>query len=635
MPDSGAAVGDKPVNHILIWDAESPPPAGGGTTVLWRGFAVASSPDVVSIPQLIEDNADALRARYLAWVYELGELRINGRRLIDHLQLRPGFSYWWMTLLTEKCNFAKSPVIDDAIRLLAFVEWADGRALGRITLASANQPLAECLRAWCEKSGIQFEWQRVAKPMELLSWARRIYSALPVAVQAWVWLAKYLLERWPLRGVGLNEWRQTAGRVTFVTYSDNCVPAAVQRGSYENRYWAHLPDVLKREGCQTNWLHIYVKDNLLPTAERTATVIHAFNKTEQGRQSHVTLDTFISLGVVLKTLRDWLRLTWAGARLSGTLEDQQKSSPDLWPLFRADWQVSMFGAAAMNNLLFLNLLEAALENLPKQQQGIYLQENMGWEFGLIHAWRVAGHGSLTGAPHSTVRFWDLRYFFDPRSYPRMGHNDLPMPDRVACNGPVMRSTYEQGSYPAKELVGVEALRYLHLGSTALNNPSVKSRPNEPVRLLVLGDYLPSNTQLQMKLLEQAVSLLQHQMTITVKPHPNCPIQPGDYPALNLQISMESIAKLLAECDVAFASAVTSAAVDAYCAGVPIVSVLNPSTLNLSPLRGCGGASFASTPKALATALTSSANNAQARVNQPAYFTVHAQIPNWQMLVLGS
>jgi surface carbohydrate biosynthesis protein (TIGR04326 family) len=449
-----------------------------------------------------------------------------------------------------------------------------------------------------------------------------------------VWLAKYLLERWPLRGVGLQAWRQSLGRITFLTYSDNCDPEAIRQGRYENRYWAHLPDVLKRESCQTNWLHLYVRDNLLPTAKQAATLLHAFNQTEQGRQCHVTLDTFLGPGAILRTLRDWLRMTRLGARLGGGLaQAQEGAAPNLWPLLRDDWQKSMFGADAMGNLLFLNLLEAALKNLPKQQQGVYLQENMGWEFGLIHAWQAAGHGHLIGTPHSTVRFWDLRYFFDPRSYMRSGHNDLPIPNQVACNGPVMRATYQQGGYPVEDLLDAEALRYLHLGQTALASDSAQNRKDEPMRLLLMGDYLPGNTQLQMKLLERAVSLLPQQLAITVKPHPNCPIQPADYPALHLRISMEPIAKLLAECDVAYASAVTSAAVDAYCAGVPIVSVLDPDTLNLSPLRGCAGALFASTPEALASALASVANNAQAGVHQPTYFTVDAQLPNWRRLLL--
>lgn len=635
MPDSGASAGGKPGDRLLIWDAETSHPSGDNSaTLLWRSFAAVETADVVSIPQLIEENADSLKARYLAWVYELGEVRFKGRRVVDHLQLRPGFSYWWMTLLVEKCNYSKSPQIDDAIRLLAFTDWAAGKTLKRITLTSANQALAECLRLWCEKMGVRFEWQRLPQPVMTLSLLRRAYAALPLVMQAWIWLLKYLLERWPLRGVGLQGWTQTTGQTTFVTYSDNCVPEAIKEGRYENRYWAYLPDALKQESKSTNWLHLYVNDDLLPTARHAASALDAFSKSANGLQCHVTLDSFIGPGVIWRTVRDWVYLIRKAMRLGSDLNPISACSLDLWPLLREDWDRSMFGVVAINNILFLNLFEAALKTLPKQQQGVYLQENMGWEFGFVHSWRAAGHGQLIGTPHSTVRFWDLRYFFDPRSYSRTGHNDLPLPDRVACNGPVMRAAYQQGGYPAEDLVDLEALRYLHLGQRQEVRDVVANRTIKPPRLLVLGDYLPSNTQLQMRLLEQAMSLVPQPLEIIVKPHPNCSIEPDDYPAINLRVTMEPVAKLLAECDVAYASAVTSAAVDAYCTGVPIVSVLDPNTLNLSPLRGCAGVTFACNPEELAVALTSLIGGQNDCNADREFFSTNLNLPKWQGLLLA-
>ena len=148
---------------LLIWDAEGEPPDGEWTPVLWREFVSNAQPDAVSIPALIETNADLLRKRYLEWVYELGEKIIQGRRLVEHLQLRPGFSFWWMTLFAEKCNYSKSKQIDDAIRLMAFDEWATNQSVSRVVLSTANQSLAKCIRLWCTNLGVVFEWQRITK----------------------------------------------------------------------------------------------------------------------------------------------------------------------------------------------------------------------------------------------------------------------------------------------------------------------------------------------------------------------------------------------------------------------------------------------------------------------------------------
>ena len=72
------------------------------------------------MPRLIEENAVELKKQYLKFVYDTGVKKLNGKSVIDHMQLRGGFNYWWMTLIVEKCNYSKSIWINDAIRLLAF-----------------------------------------------------------------------------------------------------------------------------------------------------------------------------------------------------------------------------------------------------------------------------------------------------------------------------------------------------------------------------------------------------------------------------------------------------------------------------------------------------------------------------------
>lgn len=616
---------------LFIWDVEGSPPVGDWKVVLWRNFAEYSTPEIISIPRLVEMHADELRARYLALIYELGELRTNDQRLIDKLEMRPGFSAWWMSLMVEM-SYGKSPVIYESIRMMAFEIWAKSNFHSRVVLASPSVCLAECMRSWCNGLGIAFEWQRMQDETEKLSLAKRFYRLLPHPLRALIWLIRHLLQCWPLRGKGLMQWRETEGQVTFVSYLFNLVPDAAKKGRFESRYWAHLPDELQREGCKTNWIHLYVKDALLPNARMAADAIHQFNETGRGGQIHVTLDTFLGFRVVIRTLLDWWRLMWVGRRLQQSLSSHKESALDLWPLFQEDWNRSMSGQVAMSNVLFLNLFETALESLPKQHIGIYLQENQGWEFAFIRTWKAVGHGRLIGAPHSTVRFWDLRYFFDPRSYRRTGDNDLPLPDQVAVNGTAMKDVYQKGGYLVEEIVEVEALRYLYLCENKADPGFVLPVSYGHTRLLVLGDYLLSNTQQQLRLLEKALQHLSTEITITVKPHPNCPVQPGDYPGIRMTVTIEPVSKLLTACDVAYTSCVTSAAVDAYCAGVPVISLLDPDILNLSPLRGNRGVTFASTPEQLANALIRAASSQRFTAEQKNFFTLDSQLPRWRELL---
>ena len=54
--------------------------------------------------------------------------------------------------ITEKCNFAKSPQITDAIKFLAFDEWvSDYPDVKTLKLISTNVELQGCIKNWCEE----------------------------------------------------------------------------------------------------------------------------------------------------------------------------------------------------------------------------------------------------------------------------------------------------------------------------------------------------------------------------------------------------------------------------------------------------------------------------------------------------
>ena len=636
MPDTDTPTNSSQVSEVLVWDIEGVPPADTGSTILWRAFATEALLECISIPQLIEENSDALRARYLAWIYELGEIVIDGKRLVDHLELRPGFSYWWMTLIAEKCNFAKSPLITDAIRFFAFDDWVrQAPDITSVTLVSANTPLHESFKCWCELKKIKFESQFIITTSEHKSLLRLTFDRLPDLIQGGIALLKYLIERWPLRGVGLDKWRQASGRTTFISYFFNLLPQAAQAGQFESQYWASLPQALDETGVNSSWLHIFVKNPVVPDAKSAAKLIQRFNGSRESRQAHVVLDSFLSTMAVVSSVRDFGKLCRLGRiKLVTVLQSRSLTDPRaesaLWPLLKEDWNRSFFGVGAMRNLLMLNLFERALASLPKQCNGVYLQENQGWEFAMIHAWRVAGHGKLIGFPHSTVRFWDLRYFSDQRSY-RKNKLAIPMPNLIAVSGESVLNAYLECGYPAEDLVEVEATRYLHLDK--VDNKQLFSTPvsGDLSKLLILGDYLPSNTSLQMHLLREIADDLSS-IELTVKPHPACPIVVADYPELKFELTEQSLSDLLGDFDIVYTSNVTSAAVDAYSAGLTVVSVLDPNTLNLSPLRGIAGVRFVSSAEMLSDALLEAYSQSGDVYERVDYFNVDSSLPRWQALL---
>ncbi len=105
--------------------------------------------------------------------------------------------------------------------------------------------------------------------------------------------------------------------------------------------------------------------------------------------------------------------------------------------------------------------------------------------------------------------------------------------------------------------------------------------------------------------------------------------------LSFKLVNQHLSELLANFDVAYTCNVTSSAVDAYGAGLKVISVLDPTTLNLSPLRGVSGVRFVSSAEMLREALLetlSQCGDVHERVN---YFNVDSLLPRWRLLLSNS
>ena len=250
---------------------------------------------------------------------------------------------------------------------------------------------------------------------------------------------------------------------------------------------------------KTNWLHLFVPDKTVPTA-RKAKAIRAFNRQSRNLQTHVTLGSFLTLNVAIKTLRDWWRLRSAWKSCRQVLKANPGGQKFL-PLMTHDWKSSFLGKDAMSNLLTLNLFEEALVQLPRQKKGVFLQENQGWEYGFIHAWRNVGHEELIGFPHSSVRFWDFRYSFDESYSQDNSHYAVPIPDYIIANGPAADQGLRSAGYPPSMLVQAEALRYIFLDNFERANLSKET--NVSFDVLIVGDYSSHHTYQQLRLLEQS------------------------------------------------------------------------------------------------------------------------------------
>ena len=290
----------------------------------------------------------------------------------------------------------------------------------------------------------------------------------------------------------------------------------------------------------------------------------------------------------------------------------------------------MVGTFSINNLLSIALFDAALKDMPPQQKGFYLCENQSWERALIHAWQKHGHGQLIAVPHSTVRFWDLRYFSDPRAFHSAKSDSMPRPHLTALNGKAAIQAYIKVGYPSDELIECEALRFEYLYNWRSRNTSTK-QAGAAMRLLVLGEYSAVGTRKLLQLLEATVVQVPN-MAITIKPHPGNVVMASDYPVLSPSVTKEPLEHILNDFDVVYSGNMTSAAVDVYLAGLPLIVMLDESELNFSPLRGKSDVHFVSSPAELAIELAQAIRQATIPRAKDEFFFLDPEYPRWKVLL---
>ena len=592
------------MNHnidLLILDFDLNLKSDISDTINWANYYSSPKQGIFSMPEIVEQNSSQVKDRYLKLIFDFGEIKVNDKRIIDHLAIRKNFSFWWTTLIVEKSNYAKSPQIDNIIKLIALEEWLKERQYKKIKLVSPNNDLALSLSLLLKKVHIEFEWIKQTKNKTDIGFFKRFFFSFPLVLQGLIWLIYFIISNWQLRGVGLNEWQNTKGTTTFVSYLFNLEPIEAKKGKYQSKYWTKLSDLMRKKNYPSNWLHLYIRDDLLPSAKKARKLIQRFNSSKNTNEVHVALSSFLTFSVIYSSIKDWIKVLKSNKIVSKKIKT---TSSHLWPLFKKDYEKSIYGISAISNILDFNLFEKAMTELPEQNRGCYLQENIGWEFGFISCWKSAGHKeNLIGFPSSTVAYWDLRRFFDPRIYFQKGSCNLPLPNFVGVNGKITKNIYIDGGYPEADLIELESLRYLYLKEFNIDR-SNKHKDNKEKVVLVVGDYLYENVYKQLTLLQKAQKYIDESIYYILKPHPACKLDIKDFPGITGEVSNQPLDDLMKICNLVYSSLITSAAVDAYCAGIPVITFLDGNTLNVSPLRGVEGVYFVCSARDLGNAINS-------------------------------
>ena len=615
---------------MIVWDKNYSPPVTDQEVWCWQSYT--QNGEIFSVPRYLEDHAERLRLKYLAFIHELGEAQIGGRPIVEHLTAEDGFSMWWMSQLAEKSPF-KSPRIYDCLRLLALEEILAQQKPSHLTLESANNALSLAVKQLCKSQGIAFSWKKAV--LTRGNWTiRGGLARLPYVVQGLLKFLHYFIKRWPLRQLNHPQWYAGDDAVFFCSYFIHLDSAACMRGGFYSRQWEVLPSLLNETGRRTNWLQHFLVSKAVPGTEAGMELIQRFNRNSYTQGNHAFLDTYLTWSVIWRAMRTWLWLNVIRCRLrnASAAFHPKESKVWLWPLLKDDWGASMSGTVAVSNCLWLALFDDALDHLPHQRIGLYLCENQGWEKAFLHAWRKHGHGKIVGVQHATVPFWHLYYFHDVRTLADPANCRVLLPDLMAVNGPMAWDAFLATGFPVSRLIAVEALRYMQCARSAVRADSAPESKPAGVKVLILGDIDPSSMHNLLTLLERATKLLSASYNFTLKPHPGYAVSLMNYPGLKLVETSDALNHILGRFDIVLSANGTSAALDAYLVGMPLIIGLNGGELNLSPLRNQPGVRFTSTPEELTEALQHPVVSKRIDPTNNDFFFIDDKLPRWQRLL---
>jgi len=585
------------VSALTIWADDDPPPENSGPVALWQAFLPEDAPeDWYAMPEEVHRNREGLRTDYLAWLHEVGVAKVRSVPLVNRMAIRPGLSYWWMTIPADNSIESNSPAYI-AVRLMALAALADRLDVTNVKIVTSDRSLARLLRAWAKATGRTYEVLLGPRPRLT---RESLYLALPILAALRVIIGHAGIPRRvkrrpdePASGLG-----QTG--ICLVDYLAHFSPGAVEEGRFASNYWGPLVEVLDEPDEPVRWLHLSADLASKGVVTRDDHLVGRFDE-HAAKQTHDLLHRHLTWAVLARSCRDYLRVRWFGltARPRARLFADASSGTSMWQAFRAAYRDQFFGKTAMLNCLWLNLFEEACERMPPQRLGIYLFENQPWELAFIHAWRGAGHGELIGVAHTTTRFWDTRYFKDPRDlWSESGANPMPWPDRVAVNGDRMREMCERGFYVPERMVNVASLRF----SIAMK-PTGRRLGMGVLRVLLCGEYSESASLRLQAMVLAAVLKVPTAVSVTYRPHPTRSAQEVAAWSYTPSRTLQALRPQLLEADIAICGPHSTIALEAVLNGTAVIVVADGHAFLSSPAEEDSRVTLVTTGAELCQALT--------------------------------
>jgi surface carbohydrate biosynthesis protein (TIGR04326 family) len=599
---------------MLIWDLNSDSLKSSENIIFWSENIQNINMNIISIPHIVEINSEVYKKKYLKWVYDLGYKKIGNKTLIEYFLIDDKFSYWFISSIAQKFNISDYSNINNLIKLYALEDYFKNNKISRISLATGNLELRNTIKDLCIAYSINFSDFSHLKQENHKIYLLSIFKVLIFSV-------KYFFKNISNSFKKLNVY----GEISFFDILVHIDEKSFVQNKFISNYWTKLIDKLDELDVNINWIHIFFSHKNISTKKQANIFIKNNNNKNN---THYLFDNIFDIISFVRAIFDFIIIYLKSLKFHKNLFilNSFDSKIKISILLENELYKSLSGTETIMNLIRFRQYKYLFKKIPKQKIGFYIQENQPWEIMLVYSWKNAGHGKIVGVPHTTIRFWDLRYFFDSRFFSKSSIEEVYMPDLIAVNGPVAKKMLLDTGYFKESLVRVEALRYLYLRDLSLNfNGSVR----DYCKIIICGDFLSSTNDKILLMVEEAVNKLNVKCRLFFKPHPAYDYLLSKF-HLKIEVDRRSIFEVFKGANIVITSNVSSTATDAYCMGIPVIQVLDGKYFNMSALRNFSGVEFISDSTQMANAIERLGNVSNTPIGD--YFYLGENLEGWTNLI---
>jgi surface carbohydrate biosynthesis protein (TIGR04326 family) len=393
--------------------------------------------NILNIFDLIDDNKYKIREKYLYWIYQIQNLKINKESIINHLKIDSNFSFWWMLPISEKSNFMKSFHINEILKLIALEQYIKKNKVKRISTINLNKNTNKAILFIAKKNKIFF-----CKSSE-----KNFYtfnSSIVNFLKGFLWLFYYFYKSRFLFGFNLSKWDSTKNKLCIVSYLFNINLKLINKNFFSSYYWNSLIPNIHSEKIGINWLNIYFENEQIPNSKIAKSTLQKLDKINS-KDIHLALDSFISLKIILLALKTWFKIFYKSFILTKKKIIKIDKS-NYFSILSDEFINNLQNHHALKNILIYFLMKEAFSRISKQNSCIFLNENQPWEMSLLSNYFENDHNNIIGYQHSTTRFWDLRNYYYKESYKASSVlTSYPRPDHLAIHS----KTFYNIFYPNK------------------------------------------------------------------------------------------------------------------------------------------------------------------------------------------